>query len=358
MTQQHKNSSAFLINPIKPGRQAGFSLIEVMIAMTIFLVVIAAVYQVMRVSLIQRNTASTRIDAVKSARIALNYIRRDAINAGLSYHNIGGLTSIGFVNRAVGIPTDTDFDRDVLTGIISGRAVSTNSLNTAPNAKMDSIGFVSRDLTFNDGNFISITGTSVFGGDVIVKTGANQALNCKPYDLYLLETGTSQMVGLVTEVPTNSSFKLGFGTAVDPLGINQSAIGTGNNQSLLVGANITGTLKRISLVTYSVSPNGVLLRTTYGNNTGQPKDQQIQTRELIYNVQNFQVNYLMEDGTITSDPSSGNNGRLNQQKMNRIIQIEINMTVLQSGDSSNMQMSAPIGIKEVISARNLRYTVS
>jgi hypothetical protein len=189
-----------------------------------------------------------------------------------------------------------------------------------------------------------------------VQTAPNQAQNCKPYDLYLLATDTSQMVGLVTEAPTASAFKLGFGAAVDPLGVNQSATGTGTNQSLFVGASKTGTLKKINLVTYSVSPDGVLLRTTYGNNTGQPMDQQIQVRELIYNVQNFQVNYLMEDGTMTSDPSSGNNGRLNQQKMNRIIQIEINMTVLQS--DTGMQMSAPIGIKEVISARNLRYTVS
>jgi prepilin-type N-terminal cleavage/methylation domain-containing protein len=356
MIQKHKNSQpAFRTSPTS--RKAGFSLIEVMIAMTIFLVVIAAVYQVMRVSLIQRNTASTRIDAVKSARIALNYIRRDAINAGLSYHNIGGLTSIGFVNKAVGMPTDADLDRDLLTGIISGRAVSTNSLNTSPNAKMDSIGFVSRDLTFNNGNFIGITGTSAIGTDILVQTPANQAQNCNLYDLYLLETDTSQMVGLVTEIPTTSSFKLGFGAAADPLGVNQSATATGTAQSLFAGASKTGALKRISLVTYSVSPEGVLLRTTYGNNTGQPKDQQIQVRELIYNVQNFQVNYLMEDGTTTSDPSAGNNGRLNQQKMNRIIQVEINMTVLQS-EGSGIQMSAPIGIKEVISARNLRYTVS
>lgn len=323
--------------------------------MIIFLVVMGAVYQVMRIALIQRNTVSTRIDAIKSARIALNYIRRDAINAGLSYHEVGGLTPVGFVNNLVGIPTDVDLDRDWLTGIISGNNVTTNTLNTTQN--MDSIGFITRDLTFNSGNLISVTGTTSAGSDVTVQTGAGQTAVSNLYDLYLIEFGgTSQVVGLVTAVPSTSSFKLGFGSAADPLKVNQSASATGNNQSPLIGAGITGTLKKINLVTYSVRADGALLRKIYGNNTGQPIDQQIQTHELIYNVQDFQVSYLMDDGTISTDPTSNNNGRDNQLRMNQVIQMEITITVMPY--RIGQEIPTPITIKEVISARNLRYTVN
>lgn len=359
MTKKYKDFPAAVVEKSleKKNQSArGFSLIEVMATMAIFLIVIAAVYQVLRVSLIQRNTVSTRIDAVKSARIALNYIRRDAVNAGLSYHNIGGLTPDGFVNRLVnttGADTDAD-DRDMLTGIVCGDNVSTNSLNTGTN--MDSIGFVTRDLNFNAGNFISITGTSVSGSDVIVATGAGQAAAANPYDLYLLETGTTQVVGLVTAVPTTASVRLGFGAGVDPLNVNQSATASGGNRSLLVGTGITGSLKKINLVTYGISADGVLVRKSYGNNTGQPASQQIQTRELIYNVQDFQVRYLMDDGTTTTDPSAGNNGRLNQQKMNQVIQMEVTITVRQN--NTDLVTLAPITVKEVISARNLRYTIN
>lgn len=331
----------------------GFSLVEMIIAMTLMLIVMAAAYQVLRIAIIQRNTVSTRIDAVKSARIALNYIRRDGINAGLSYHSVGGITPVGYVNNLMGIATVTDPERDALTGIISGDGVTDNTLN--PSVKMDSIGFVTRDLEFNDGNSIGITGTSADGQNINVQTAAGAAAECRPYDLYLMETGTSQIVGLATAVPSTSSFKLGFGAA-DPLGVNQSATGSGNGKSLLAGSNFTGTLKKINLVTYSVAADGTLLRKIYGNNTGQPASEQIQSHQLIYNVRDFQVSYLMEDGTIKTNPTSGNNGSLNQQKMNDVIQVEISITVVP--DRVGLQVSTPITLKEVISTRNLRYTVN
>ncbi|HEY0426391.1 MAG TPA: prepilin-type N-terminal cleavage/methylation domain-containing protein [Pyrinomonadaceae bacterium] len=337
-------------------RRAGFSLIELMISMVIFMVVITAVYGVMKISLLQRNTTTTNIDAVKSARIALNYIRRDAINAGLGYHNVGGLVPDGFVRKILDASADTDVDdRDLLTGIISGENVTSNSLNTSPNTKMDALGFVTRDLTFNGGNPVSVTGTTTSGSDVVVQTASNTAQLFKLYDLYLIETDISQVVGVVTEVPSSSSFKFGFGTA-DPLGVNLSATATGSNKSLLAVSNVTGTLKKINMVLYSISPDGVLLRKTYANNTGEPRDAQIQVHELINNVQNFQINYLMDDGTVTSDPSLGNNGRLNQQKMNQVIQMEIIITVLPV--SADSRTPTPVTIKEVISARNLRYAVN
>lgn len=343
---------------------AGFSLIEVVISMVIMLIVMGAVYQVLRIALIQRNTITTRIDAVKSARIALNYIRRDAINAGLSYHNVGGKTQIGFVNGVVGITAATDPDRDLLTGIICGNNVLANSLNTSTNT--DVVGFVTRDLTFNGGNPITITGTTTSGSDVIVSTPTRAAGIVNPYDLYLMEVNDStqtvglatRVVGLVTQVSNLTSFKLGFGAAVDPLNVNQSAsAAAGNSKSLLASSNINGTLKKINLVTYSVRADGALLRKTYGNNTGEALNQQIQTHELIYNVQNLQINYLLDDGTNSSDPTSGNNGSDNQQKMNKVIQMEVSITVLPAAVGFQVA-SVPITIKEVISARNLRYTIN
>lgn len=353
MTTKYKKTLSFRGKRGKTSRRAdGFSLIEMVIAMAIMLIVMAAVYQVLRIALIQRNTVSTRIDAVKSARIALNYIRRDAINAGLSYHNIGGVTPVGYVNRLVDITAVTDPERDLLTGIISGDGVTDNSLNTS--TKMDSIGFVTRDLEFNNGNSINITGTAASGQDIVAQTTAGQCAVCNPYDLYLMETGTSQIVGLVTSVPSTDSFRLGFGAA-DPLGVNQSATAIEPNKSLLAGGSFTGTLKKINLVTYSIASDGTLLRKTYGNNTGQPASAQIQSHQLIYNVQNLQISYLMSDGTIKTNPTSGNNGSLNQQKMNQVISMEVSITILPN--KIGLQVSTPVTIKEVISARNLRYTV-
>lgn len=336
----------------------GFSLIEVIISMTIFLIVMGAVYQVLRIALIQRNTVSTRIDAVKSARIALNYIRRDAINAGLSYHSVGGKTQRGFATSLVGIARNPTAERDTLTAIVAGDNVSANTLNTG--TAMDSVGFVTRDLAFNDGKTVNIVGTETDGQNVIVNTGANPTRIFNAYDLYLLEIGdTKQTVGLATKILSNNSFALECNTSAsraDSLNVNQSATGIDSDKSLLAEPNIRGTLKKINLVTYSIGTDGTLLRRTYGNNTGQSADEQIQTSELIYNVQNFQVSYLMDNGISTANPSFDAEGKLTPQNLNRIIQMEISITVLPS--VIGLQISTPVTMKEVISARNLRYTVN
>lgn len=326
--------------------------------MTIFLIVMGAVYQVLRIALIQRNTVTTRIDAVKSARIALNYIRRDAINAGLSYHSIGGKTPSGFATALVGITPNPNTEQDILTAIVAGDNVSPNTLNTK--TAMDSVGFVTRDLSFNEGNFVTVGSTVVNGQNITVNTVGNPPGLFNTYDLYLLEIGElKQTVGLVTSVSSANSFVLGYNTPtarVDPLNVNQSATGPEPNTSPLAAPNITGTLKKINLVTYAIRSDGTLLRKTYGNNTGEPADAQIQTNELIYNVQDFQVTYLMDNGVTLTNPSFSDKGVLTQQNMNRVIQMEFTITVLP--DVVGLQVSAPVTIKEVISTRNLRYTVN
>lgn len=336
--------------------QKGFTIIEMMISMVIFLVVISMVYQVMRLGIIQRNTINTKVDAVKGSRIALNYIRRDVINAGLSYHNIGGLIPDNFANTLIAAPSDSDTEQDLLTGIMAGNNVSSNILNSSNS--MDSIGIISRDLSFNNGKFINFISTSQVGSgsSVAVKTAAGSSAICQKYDLYLFETGTTQVVGIVTSIDTTTDTLTLAVSPTDPLGINAPANGTGNSKSVLIGTGIKGTLKKITITTYTVSADGTLIRRTYGNQPTKTAAEQIETRELIANVQDFQVQYLLDDGTTTSDPSLGNDGRSNQQKMNRVVEVQVTLTVAQENDSQP-QSTAPSILKEIISTRNLRYTI-
>ena len=334
--------------------EAGFTLMEMLIAMVIFLIAIAAIYQVARLAGIQRSTVTTRSDQLRSARIALEYVRRDIVNAGFGYHRTGGNAPDNIGNDLFGIPTDGDSDRDLLTAISGGNDVNPNSLN--PGVNTDIVNIISRDADFNGNRIIEYSSTTAAGSRIDVTMPSADATTCKKYDVYLFESasGTTQVVGMVTGFTGNNKIRL---AANDPLGLNQSANSTGNDRSLLATETGGGTIKKINIVSYSVN-NGVLIRKEFGNQTGKPSDEQIPTRELVFGVRDFQVKYFMNDGTVVDNPSSNNDGRTNQIKMNNVVQIQISITIIPTSATGDSPNSAPMTIKEYISTKNLRYEAS
>lgn len=344
-------------NSTKKNNEKGLTLIELLLSLTIFLIGIAAIYGVTRLATIQTNTINSRTDQLRSARIALEYIRRDALNAGYGFHRTGGNIPDNAGNFLFGLTSDTDTERDFLTSVIAGNNINTNSLNFG--VRTDVATFTSRDPLFNNGALITYTGATASGTSVNVAVTANTCANCNQYDLYLFESasGTTQVMGTVTTKISNSSIQLAAGTT-DPLKLNQSATGTGDNQSLLISTGGGGTIKRINMVSYSVTDAGVLVRKKYGNQTGKTAAEQIETRELVYGVSDFQIKYYMEDGTTIDDPSNSNNGRVNQIKMNNVVQIQVSITLVTDANDSQPKVTTPITIKEFISTKNLRYEAS
>lgn len=335
----------------------GFSFVELLVSMTIFLIGIAAVFSLIKFATVQRNTISSRTDQLRSVRIALEYIRRDTLNAGFGYHRTGGNSQDNVGTGLFGLTSDGDNERDILTALVAGNNINTNSLNFAGNT--DAIVLMSRDMSFNNGNLINYTGATANGAAVDITTAANAATNCNQYDLYLFESsgGTTQVIGMVTSVVDNSKIQLARNTD-DPFGLNQLANGTGEAQSLLVTTATGGTMKRINMVSYSVTNAGVLVRKRYGNQATGGATGQIETRELAYGVSDFQVKYFMEDGTTVDDPSNNNNGRTNQIKMNNVVQVQITITLAADNTSGQPQVTTPITIREFISTKNLRYETS
>ena len=70
-------------------RSAGFSLIELMIAMAITLIVMSVASSLLGQSLNVRTRENARIEAVSDAQRALNMMTRDIANAGLGLNNNG-----------------------------------------------------------------------------------------------------------------------------------------------------------------------------------------------------------------------------------------------------------------------------
>ncbi len=347
--------------------EAGFSLIEMLVSITVFLIIMSAIYGLMRIGLITRDTLNKSSETAKNARSSINAVGKDVINAGLGFSRVGGVVPDDFVHDLLNTPKDSGSERDILTAIVAGNNIRESDLSKN-GQKNDVIAFAYRDLDFNGGNPIVVTDaplTSVltYNNSIALKTNAGECSVCNPYDLYLVESKEGkQAVVMATAIPDSSTMVIGRN---DPLGLNQAVVDGSNKRSILVPCLLGNTsdcftysagvtAKKIYWVSFNVEADGTLVRTTYGNNTGGTASQQIQKQPLAYGVQNFQVRYLMQDGTISDDPSNNNTTPL---KMNEVVQVEISITIRTDGNDAGVTNTELINVTSTFSTRNLKYDI-
>jgi type II secretory pathway pseudopilin PulG len=351
----------------------GFSVVEMIVAMVVFMIVIGTIYGLLQVGLIDRNRASRRSDVLKNARAAMHLIGRDALNAGLSYNKNGAVVPDGFITARLGIPTYPNNERDVLTSVVGGNNLFIDILNPDSTARTDLISFSYRDTDFNAGNTITLNSATAPGGapaTARLQTAPNEARNTKVYDLYLVESASSQVAVMAT---TTSSSAIDISTG-DPLALNQPFNGTGISSSLLKACTATITdncttysgtanvaaVKKFFWVAYKVKSDGTLVRQTFGNNTGGGSAGQIQELPVAYNIEDFQVRYVLEDGTSTDNPAAGPDnlaGTADDIPANFNLVRQITVTIKVQANENDEQTKKPerITLSGTFSTRNLEY---
>ncbi|MEZ5308677.1 MAG: prepilin-type N-terminal cleavage/methylation domain-containing protein [Pyrinomonadaceae bacterium] len=347
----------------KTNSQAGFSLIELVVGSTIFLIVMAAVFSLLQIGTIARDTVNNSSETTNNARVAVNSVGRDAVNAGLGYSRVGAVVPDDFAHDLLGIPADSDSERDLMTAIISGNEVSTSDLSL-PGEKNDTIAFFYRDLDFNSGSSVTIGSAALNGNHVELSMASGSCVSCNTNDLYLIESANGDhALGIVTNI-LNSGTKFRFAFN-DPLDLNRKGNIASSIRSILTPCTVgvvldcfnyqpQATLKRVFLTAYSVDSSGTLLRKTFGNNTGGGNDEQIREIPIAHGVQRFQVRYLLQNGTFTDDPTSGS---ANQGNMNEVVQIEVKITIQPDSTSTAVTTSQLINLTSTFSTRNIKYDV-
>ncbi|NNE67018.1 MAG: prepilin-type N-terminal cleavage/methylation domain-containing protein [Pyrinomonadaceae bacterium] len=349
--------------------QSGFSLIEVLVAMVIFLIVTGAIYGLLSIGSVSKNRSSRRTNILKNARAAVHLIGRDALNAGLGYHQQGAIVPDDFLSTNFQLPADADTERDILTAVVAGNDLFTNDLQSSTTERTDFVAFAYRDLDYFNGSASSIDDTVNVSSNpdwTRLETKTNHTSDMNQHDLMLIESDSSQVAVMVSSVLPNDRFDIRPG---DPLGLNLPHDGTGSGGSLLKKCTPTVTehcttylasAKRFFLVSYKVKQDGTLVRTLYGNNAGAPASEQVQERPLAYNVKDLQFTYLLSDGTVTDDPAAGPDGivgtvddRPNDFNLIRqfTVSLEVQSTELdeQTGQPELIRLSA------TFSVRNLQY---
>jgi len=293
---------------------------------------------------------------------------RDVLNAGLGYHRRGAVVPDNFNNLQIGVPADVDGTRDMLTSVVVGNNLYQNSLATAA-TRTDSIAFAYRDMEFNAGNVIDLASVGAGSSAAVPRlrsktsTGAAAA---KQYDLFLVESDTSQVLVMATTVNGSNTLDAAPG---DPLGVNQALNGSGQNGSVLrqctssSDTNCTtysATAKRVFLVSYRVKQDGTLVRIIYGNNRGAAASAQIQELPLAYNIEDLQIKYILEDGTSSDNPSVGPDGNVGTadddwQRFNLVRQVQITIKVQSTENDEKTKKPESITFTSTFSTRNLEY---
>lgn len=352
--------------------ERGFSLLEMMVAMTIFLIVIGSIYGLLQVGRVDGNRASRRADLMKNGRLAIHLIGKDVLNAGLGYNRSGALVPDDFISSTLSLPVDTNSDRDVLTGITGGNNIFSNILADSPEDKTDIIAFAYRDIEFNDSDLVGITDASAGSPSTTAriktqKKAPANALSIEPYDLYLLESSTSQLAVMATG--TDKKDQIDFATGSDdPLGINQKFNVTGENGSLLkkCTASITEdcttyiddktsiySVKRFYWVSYKLKSDGTLVRTVYGNNRDSDKTKQIREIPLASNIKDLQFRYVMSDGSVTDDPADWDTKKA--VNFNLVRQVIVTIKAQTSEIDEQTKKPLVITLTSTFSTRNIEY---
>jgi hypothetical protein len=145
---------------------------------------------------------------------------------------------------------------------------------------------------------INAATTTMSGIDEIVPiSGSNAA--CRVNDIYLITGNTGSTIGVATALSGSNKVQFANG---DMLNFNQTGA-----SGPLRGITVPASMQRIRMVTYFVTPDGTLTRREYANATPAPPGGVID-EPLVYGVEDFQVRYVMDDGSLMDNPSAGPNG--------------------------------------------------
>jgi prepilin-type N-terminal cleavage/methylation domain-containing protein len=250
--------------------QAGFSLMELLIAVTVMLIVMGAVFASLRGSFQLSVTSYELTDAQQSLRAAHEYINRDLMTAGDGLNGINNIrVPIQFMQAYLTqspVLNASDPNYMDLSLIVSDDNVpgGTPVLGTNPPATVlggtDRITILEMDRTF--------AAISLPAG-AINAAGSNVSINPADINLfrigeiYFIASGARATLGVLTGFGgTNIAPTLVFAEG-DGYGLNHEGVG-GLINFVSEGGTLSATLMRINLAHYFVTADGLFVRRLFG----------------------------------------------------------------------------------------------
>jgi Type IV Pilus-assembly protein W/Prokaryotic N-terminal methylation motif len=295
--------------------QAGFTVVETMISLAVFIIVIGAIYGLLEVGRAGRLNTNQRWEVLQNVRIALNAVGRDAINAGVDYPNLGAMVPSGKLTL-VGGGNDGDGNPDFLTPVFAA-----DNINSVNGVRTDQVTFLYTDDSFNGGTSVpasAISAPAVTPTSVTIQNGFTNA----PFnvgDIYLITGQNATALGMLTGKSGNSTLTF---ANTDPLTLNNAGANAAVNR-----VTPPASISRVMWVTYWVSDQdgngtgtGTLMRHIYGGFSAATNAPIAGTDQpLAFGIENMQIQYVLADSRLVDSPA------INQ--MQDIRQVRVTVTV-------------------------------
>jgi prepilin-type N-terminal cleavage/methylation domain-containing protein len=339
--------------------QQGFSVIEMIIAVTVMVVLTSGVVSLMKSSMNISTATYELTDAQQNLRTAQEYINRDLMNAGDGLRTISVIrVPQTFVNNYLTVTPIVD--ADMPAGIINlGILTSDNSVPAGTNVLgsnpattvLSTPNPTDRQTIIEvDPQFIAIAPSSInAAGTVVTLPSGTTMSQFTVGEIYYFSSSLGGTFATLTAMNAGT-FQLTFASG-DTYGLNLS---TGNNvQTISTSGTLPTSMTRMRIIHYYVNSTGYLMRRVFGAKciptttcTGFVES------VVAEHVVNVQFNYSLDMTDAAGNVVQPTNTLASKAERLGIRQVEVTVTVetphaLQSGNRSQLSMTTSTSVRNM-----------
>jgi prepilin-type N-terminal cleavage/methylation domain-containing protein len=282
----------------KFNRQAGFSMMELLISMAVMTIITGAAFALIGGSIRFTNSTFHITDAEQTLRTAHEIINRDLTTAGNGLRGVGNIwVPRAFVANYLTLIPDTS-DPNNLALVVSDDNVPGSTVvaqsNPARNVLdgSDRLTMLTQDTSFNSGNAVSLLAgqITVLGSNTNIVVGSANIGLFQVGEIYAI-TAQNMAFGVVTSINTTTNTLIMSNG--DVYGLNQTAGGPIYTVAgLASGASTPASLTRMQIIHYYVAVvnanNNLLCRRVFG-----VKGAGFVDSVIAEHVTNLQFRYLL-----------------------------------------------------------------
>lgn len=258
-----------MISNLQKKSQAGFSLFEMMVVLILLMVIMSAVFSLLRGTIKTSNSNYELTSATQGLRNSQEYLNRDILTLGDGAKNTTNiLIPTSFATNYLTARTAAEIDSSNQGFVSSGVVISDNDVPanknvpgtnpaTTVSAGTDRISFLTEDKTFLP---VQIAPEDVNVNNATITVPAASINSFQVGEVYFISNGITGTFGMITRVNTGAkNFRMESG---DSLGINQP----GNNGTLWTvrSGDMPMNIMRVQLINYFVNAQQLLVRRVFG----------------------------------------------------------------------------------------------
>jgi Tfp pilus assembly protein PilW len=342
--------------------QEGFSVLEMMVAMTVMLIVVGGVVALVRDSMKVAATTYEMTDAQQNLRTAQEFINRDLMNAGDGLESISNIrVPLAFVTSYItlnpvpapspaGIVNLAIFTTDNNVPVNTAVTGAVPAMNLRASTDRQTILELDPDFSFNSLNNISLAPAAIDSTGATITIPAGDAMTkFTAGEVYFLTSSAGATFGTITSINSGAR-QLTFATgaaAGDPYGLNLTGAG-GHIKTISASGTLATSLQRMRIIQYYVTSTGLLMRRVFGVPGSGFRESII--AEHVLDVQfNYQLVTTDALGNVT--PSATNVLTTSAQQL-AVRQVEVRVTVetphtIQNGSRQSLTMTTSTSVRNM-----------